>query len=143
MTPIIGIRYKCVICKDFDFCASCESINVHPHPMIKLYKDGQCPSMMIVAIDNVEEPFASAPVIRTGSGISALSAALTSNSDQIPCSTICKPSVTSTTAEAVLAIKLFDKMKLGKSFEECMRIARTHQCDETAAIKHLCEKHQE
>eukprot|EP01084_Bolivina_argentea_P223060 377476_1 len=31
--PIIGDRYKCVICKDFDLCSQCEP--QHDHPLIK------------------------------------------------------------------------------------------------------------
>jgi len=36
--PIVGARYKCTICPDFDLCAACESKNIHPdsHPLLKL-----------------------------------------------------------------------------------------------------------
>ena len=36
--PIIGIRYKCVECKDFDFCEKCHAENkfIHKHPFYKL-----------------------------------------------------------------------------------------------------------
>lgn len=38
---IRGIRYKCVVCKDIDFCASCEALpdSAHnkTHPMVKMY----------------------------------------------------------------------------------------------------------
>ena len=35
--PIIGDRYKCTVCSDFDLCAKCESQGVHDqkHPMMK------------------------------------------------------------------------------------------------------------
>jgi len=36
--PIVGARYKCTVCPDFDLCAACESKNIHPdsHPLLKL-----------------------------------------------------------------------------------------------------------
>jgi next-to-BRCA1 protein 1 len=35
--PIIGCRYKCTVCHDFDFCESCETKfgDEHKHPLIK------------------------------------------------------------------------------------------------------------
>merc|ERR1712013_828995 len=34
-TPIVGHRYKCVVCDDFDLCGSCEAAGHHPgHNMI-------------------------------------------------------------------------------------------------------------
>ena len=36
--PIIGIRYKCAVCKDFDFCEKCEKTlgEKHGHPFLKI-----------------------------------------------------------------------------------------------------------
>lgn len=40
-TPIIGVRYKCYICKNTDFCMDC--FPKHNHPLIMI----QDPSMML------------------------------------------------------------------------------------------------
>ena len=34
--PIVGPRYKCSVCKNFDYCARCEELLEHPHPFIKI-----------------------------------------------------------------------------------------------------------
>ena len=34
--PIIGKRFKCMICYNFDFCENCEIKLYHPHPMIRM-----------------------------------------------------------------------------------------------------------
>jgi len=36
--PIVGTRYKCSVCPDFDLCQSCETAGDHPdsHPLIKI-----------------------------------------------------------------------------------------------------------
>jgi len=36
--PIVGIRYKCYVCPDFDYCEKCEATKEHPHPFIKFKK---------------------------------------------------------------------------------------------------------
>jgi hypothetical protein len=38
--PITGIRYKCYVCPDFDFCEDCEATKEHPHAFIKI-KDSE------------------------------------------------------------------------------------------------------
>ena len=42
---IIGIRYKCTICKNFDFCEKCENKDKgrHGHPLLKIRKPEMCP----------------------------------------------------------------------------------------------------
>ena len=40
MNPIVGARFNCSICDNFDFCEKCEELykNEHNHPFIKIYK---------------------------------------------------------------------------------------------------------
>jgi len=35
--PIVGSRYNCTVCRDFDLCGKCEAAGVHPpeHPLLK------------------------------------------------------------------------------------------------------------
>lgn len=33
--PIVGKRYKCLVCNDFDLCQTCEEKNDHSHPMVR------------------------------------------------------------------------------------------------------------
>jgi len=34
--PIKGIRYRCTVCHNFDFCEKCEVNIEHPHPFLKI-----------------------------------------------------------------------------------------------------------
>ena len=34
--PLVGIRYKCSVCHDFDFCETCEEKIPHPHSFLKI-----------------------------------------------------------------------------------------------------------
>jgi len=40
VSPIVGIRWKCSVCNDYDLCQACESKGVHDpsHPLIKVVK---------------------------------------------------------------------------------------------------------
>ena len=42
---IMGIRYKCTICHDFDFCEKCEEKDNgrHGHPLLKILRPEMCP----------------------------------------------------------------------------------------------------
>ena len=44
--PIIGTRYKCAICEDFDYCEKCEekSNGGHGHPLLKINRPEMCPT---------------------------------------------------------------------------------------------------
>ena len=43
--PIVGIRYKCAVCDDFDFCEECEKKKgeEHNHPFLKISKPQMTP----------------------------------------------------------------------------------------------------
>lgn len=53
--PIIGIRYKCSVCKNYDFCETCEERQSHDHPFIKITKPENAPTVILTAV-NEEEP---------------------------------------------------------------------------------------
>ena len=55
INPIIGHRYKCSVCQDFDFCSNCEEKIDHFHPFLKIKNAGGAPAVMITVI-NEEEP---------------------------------------------------------------------------------------
>ena len=39
MKPIVGNRFKCSICNEFDYCEKCEEklADKHGHPFLKIY----------------------------------------------------------------------------------------------------------
>lgn len=43
-TPIVGIRYKCSVNADMDFCEDCEAKKTHQYPFLKIRKPGTAPS---------------------------------------------------------------------------------------------------
>ena len=44
--PIVGIRYKCAVCNDFDYCEDCENkySEKHNHPFLKIYEPKMKPA---------------------------------------------------------------------------------------------------
>lgn len=48
--PIVGTRYKCSICKNFDFCAKCEEFTDHHHAFIKISKPEDAPTSIVAGI---------------------------------------------------------------------------------------------
>jgi len=48
--PIQGLRYKCSVCKNFDYCASCEERLGHDHAFLKIRKNGGAPDVMITML---------------------------------------------------------------------------------------------
>jgi hypothetical protein len=51
VSPITGVRYKCSVCKNFDFCAMCEERRGHEHAFLKIYKPEQAPKVIFTVID--------------------------------------------------------------------------------------------
>ena len=51
---IIGVRYKCTICEDFDFCEKCEEKNQgrHGHPLLKINRPDMCPVAIKCILNN-------------------------------------------------------------------------------------------
>ena len=45
MNPIVGNRFKCTVCDNFDFCEACEEKfkNEHNHPFLKIYNPSMAP----------------------------------------------------------------------------------------------------
>lgn len=37
--PIVGVRYLCSVCEDFNVCSLCEGKTPHPHPYVKMRQD--------------------------------------------------------------------------------------------------------
>jgi hypothetical protein len=55
--PITGIRYKCSICDDFDYCESCEEKNssTHLHPFLKIRTEEQAPRKIFCVLKDGSE----------------------------------------------------------------------------------------
>jgi len=53
-SPIIGVRYKCSVCKDFDYCQLCEERLNHEHAFLKIKEAGGAPAVMITMLNEEE-----------------------------------------------------------------------------------------
>ena len=51
INPILGVRYKCSICEDFDYCEKCEATIEHPHPFLKIRDPKQGPKAIITILE--------------------------------------------------------------------------------------------
>ena len=49
MSPIIGTRYKCSVCHNFDFCTNCERNVQHLHPFLKIRSPVKAPMSIVTA----------------------------------------------------------------------------------------------
>ena len=52
---IEGIRYKCAVCADFDFCEKCEGSTEHAHPFLKIRTVEQTPIKIIAVVKDEED----------------------------------------------------------------------------------------
>jgi len=61
--PLQGIRYKCAVCPDFDFCEKCEKSRSHhsEHPFLKIRSPEQTPKAVKVFIKSSEKADTSLP----------------------------------------------------------------------------------
>jgi len=57
VSPIVGFRYKCIICHNFDFCDKCESEGKHPHAFIKIRHPSQVPRVLITSEEDIAPGF--------------------------------------------------------------------------------------
>lgn len=51
----MGIRYKCSVCKNFDYCEICEERHAHDHPFIKITKPEHAPVAIITGLNEEEK----------------------------------------------------------------------------------------
>lgn len=49
-TPVKGIRYKCSVCPNFDYCEKCETEKPHPHPFLKIRKPEHASNYVICTV---------------------------------------------------------------------------------------------
>ena len=57
IAPIVGVRYKCSVRKNFDLCAACEGKKGHEYAFLKITNPKQAPKAMITVVDeNSQNP---------------------------------------------------------------------------------------
>lgn len=49
---ITGIRYKCAVSADFDFCETCEATKYHPYPFLKIKTLKQTPLKIFTIVND-------------------------------------------------------------------------------------------
>ena len=54
VSPIIGCRYKCSVCQNYDFCPNCEDTRKHEHPFIKIRRPQLQPAAILAVVN--EDP---------------------------------------------------------------------------------------
>lgn len=55
VNPIKGIRYKCSVLENFDYCQLCEERLTHEHAFLQIKENGGAPTVMVTAINDDEE----------------------------------------------------------------------------------------
>ena len=55
--PIVGIRYKCTVCEDFDYCEKCEKTlgPKHGHPLLKIKNPDLAPLICYCKLEKKDE----------------------------------------------------------------------------------------
>lgn len=51
VAPIVGVRYKCSVKKDFDYCEKCEAEKPHEHAFIKIVNPKQAPKAIFTVVN--------------------------------------------------------------------------------------------
>ena len=54
VNPIRGLRFKCTVCKDFDYCSLCEERLNHEHAFLKIKEPNGAPSFLCTILDGEE-----------------------------------------------------------------------------------------
>lgn len=52
MFPIVGVRYKCSVLKDFDYCEKCEATKEHKYAFLKIKRASDAPQAIFTTIDD-------------------------------------------------------------------------------------------